>query len=395
MNFFGLNRAALNGSAVSIIAGAALVSAIVSASADATIIKSGGTTTIAPAITVSATGTRMAGGAALVNAQGSIAPVQWSLVFSASANIYAGASVIATPTATYSATTSSGQASGQITRPGEALSSSSALLSITPLVTVGYAANINSSVSVQADPSVKLNGSSLWQRDGYAQTIATTALVTASPLKTALGYASAYVLSSAIADGIKTHGGAANIVGSCSIQATASIDSATAYCTSNVTANGFVTQFSDATASTVSQVLVSGTNTKQAEPLIVECFTSAYASGRLAITASASISGLASISEDGRTAQLGECYITPTSFISASGTKILFGASPVYASSSASAVGTIIKSGASLIQPVVTVAALGETNATVRAPTTRTARTPQEIRLMKIPYENRSMKVPK
>jgi len=392
MNRFGLNSAALNGAATSIIAGAALVTSLCSATAL-------GTRTQFPEAVVSnvassadATGTRIVNGAATVT-QVTTTSAQWALLTMANVNIVVVGNIKATATEAYAVGQSSGAASGFITQNGKATSTSQGACTATPLVTIGYATNINVNCVVTADASVKLNGTSLWQRDGYAQTVSSQAVVTANPLRTAYGTAIGSGVSSATTDSIKQHGGAATISSSLEVFAQPSIESVKINVTANVTAIPLVTQFGAASAETTSSAVFNAVAITPGfvEPIVVQ--SSATALGRHAILGEANVVGISSVSASGRLAELGAASVDVTSVLDAKGTIIVNGMAITDITSSASAIFSVIRQSQASITVNAIVTAFGAKNVNSAAPDYRSMVIDFEDRLMQVPSEDRTMKV--
>lgn len=334
MNFSGFNRAALNGAASGMVAGAALVVALSGFAAQ-------GVRTVFPASQVAGTGSvsaapRLAllGGAASAASSSATAwPTRTTfggggltglgslyafpaLLQLQSANMVVSSGLHATFTDAYCASNVSLAASGFITRPGGGYSPGVCSFALDPVVTVGYASNITTQGSLSADASVKLNGQATTQRDGYSVGSVISSL-TAGGLKTALGYASVSSKSSCSTDSIKTHGGRASIDGVCTVTALASTDNAFIFGTSWMIATGVITRFGEVVWASSGSLSAEPTNTTQASNTLFEVVLSGQADGRLALLGEALISATLGVAGDPRLALLGVANITGVSTLEA------------------------------------------------------------------------------
>ncbi|WP_025915799.1 hypothetical protein [Herminiimonas sp. CN] len=296
MNFFGLNRAALNGGASSIVAGAALIIASSGFSAEGTRVVLPGAS-IAASSGATATGVRTAygDGGFIVASSMSAFPALLQLQ---TANIVVTSGLHATYTDAYALAATSLQGEGYIARPGAGVAAAVSTLTAGPLVTAGFASRIDITSSATADASVKLSGQATVQRDGYAQAASTSGM-TADGLKTALGYAYGASISDCIAEGIKTHGGAARFDAVFSISAIASTDASKIVATSDCTANGFITQFGEALARAESGATAYQTVTTFGTADEAVAISSMTADGRLALQAGALVTVITSVGADG------------------------------------------------------------------------------------------------
>lgn len=334
MNFSGFNRAALNGAASGMVAGAALVVALSGFAAQGvrTVFPDalGAVTSslsaaprlalqgaAAPAASSSATAwpTRTVFGGGGLTGLGSLYAFP-ALMQLQSANMVVSSGLYATFTEAYCASNVGLEASGFITRPGGGYSAGVSSFTLDPVVTVGYASNITAQGALSADASVTLNGQSTTQRDGYSVGSITSSL-TALGLKTALGYASVSSTSSCSTDSIKTHGGQASIEGVCTVTALASTDNAFIFGTSWMSATGVITRFGEAVLDSSGSLSADPTNTTQASNTLFEVVLSGQAEGRLALLGESLIATETGMTGDARLALLGVANLTGVSTLEA------------------------------------------------------------------------------
>ena len=182
MNNHGINSAALNGSAVRMIAGAALLAVVMTASANPTRTQFATAQPVLSAKVV-ANALRVANARARVTIT-SDGSAQWVIATSAAVSITVTSTARATYTAAWSAARISAKVAGFITRPGEAMARSAISLTADPTVTLGYSSDIRVTSWASADPSVQRLGEPTWSRDGYAR-IESAVTVTATADRTA------------------------------------------------------------------------------------------------------------------------------------------------------------------------------------------------------------------
>ena len=391
MNLFGLNSAAINGNTYGVIAGAAMVTVLGSLDA------SGTRTQYAQASAVGLTSAQSDGVRnVLAAAPIGVVPIvsaQWALLTAASANVFGGASLTATAPAAYLAGYTSVSASAFVTRPGSGQASFSCSFSASPLVTVGYAAKIFAAIVLSADASVKLNGSSNWQRDGYVGQIACTPGVTADALKTALGASSISVLVNAQSESIKTHGGAAICLAATVISATASTDAAMINCAGQMYANALATRYSDAAISPLVTVSAKHIAIIQGAANQFSPTLNIVAEARLAQLGEAIVGASSSAVSDGLFGLHGEAMIAILSGLQVSSVVYKPANADINVSVQAASSGVIFKMASATTAVSSVVSAVPRTNAQVPAPDIRSMYVPIEVRQMGAPFEDRSMRI--
>lgn len=370
MSLNGFNRSALNGGVSGIIAGAALVIAVSGFAADGTRVVLPSAEAIAVS-TAQSTAVRTAygDGGFVVISSGSAWPALLQLQ---SADIVVVTTLSATYTDVWGYALGGLTGSGFITRPGAGVSAGISTVSATPLVTAGFASNINAVSTTTADASVTLNGQSTVQRDGYVQQMDVSSTTTANALRTALGYATSETTSSCTTDSIKTHGGQARMDGVFSVSAIASTDAAYAVSTSSLTADAQLTQSGEASSTVLSVVTVQPTLTTFAVQV--------------------DLSGVAAVTANARTALLGLSDIVSTSEATAAGEIYKPGAAIATATSELTAQWGILISSSAGITALSTVTAFASTNAEAPDPAERTMYRIATDRTMYRPFTDREMR---
>lgn len=389
MNFFGLNRAALNGSVTGLIAGAAIAIASSSSAAN-------GTRIVLPSAVAVSSSDATAKGVRNVFGSGAFVSTASITAFPAllqltTANIVVTSALKASYTNAYAASTGTLQADGYIIRAGGGTASAISTGMATPLVAVGYASNINVMSSATADASVKLSGQTTWQRDGYAS-VAAASMMVAESLRTALPTAWAGSSSSCTSEGIKMHGGAAQIHCVWTMTAVASSDSALSVASSYATAAATVTQFGSATAYAQSDasadriVITFGL----VEPSVA--ISSAVADGRLALLGDAEMTGLSNAFAAGRTALRGDATIGVISTTTADGAIHKLADALSVATSDMTAAWQILRFGFADLVGSSAMTATAMTNVEAPDPPSRTVSRPFTGREVRRPYVNREMR---
>lgn len=391
MNQLGLNQATLNGSVSRIIAGAALISAAGVLSAAPTRTQYAVPVTFHSSLAVSATGVRNVLGAATLDGASS-GSAQWVLATSASAQIVGGGRLSGAYTEAYAQSSLTATGEGTIIRHGAATMAGGSHIDAVALLTVGYAANMVATSSLTADPSIRRNGQTTWERDGYAQ-VAFTSSFTAEAVRTALAYGYPAGASQLTAEAVKTHGGGAFLDGVLSIIAQASTDSAVFRGESALLANPTVTQFGAAVVASELSIAAEATNTTQgaAEPIAMR--GELHGDGRIALRGEASFTGSSNCSATGRLALQGGAHLQGTSAVVGDPVAIRPASIEFACTSDMSADGVVTTFGAAFFVASLSVSVDPITNPTVPAPPVRTMFVPREERGMSVSGEDRTMKV--
>ena len=369
MSFFGLNRAALNGGVSSIIAGAALIIASSGFAAD-------GTRVLLSSASIVASSGAASGGVRIANGRSGFVSAAVVTAFPAllqlqTANIVAVSGLLATYTNAYAPITASLQGTGFITRPGAGVAAGVCTVVAEPLVIAGFASRIDIGSAVTADASVKLNGQTTVQRDGYAR-VAVVSTLAANGLKTALGYAAGNAVSSCTADSIKTHGGRAIFAGLASISAIASTDSGRCFIVSNCTATGFVTQFSGAD--------------------IPVSFSSSAHQTVTTFGVAEAMAATSNLAADGRLALLADALMHIDSASAASGTINKMAAASAVTLCTFTAQWALLRESSARLEVASKMTAEAYTNAELPDPDERTLHRPFADRQMSRPFVDRTMR---
>lgn len=370
MSFYGLNRSAFNGGVSGIIAGAALIASVSGFAGD-------GTRWVMPDATASAVSTVAASSVRTAYGEGGFVGASTGsalpgLLQLHSANIVVASSLVATNTDAWALATGSTTAAGFITRPGTGISTGVSAATADPLVTVGYRSDITVTSGFSADASVKLNGQSTTQRDGYVNLMSVSGYTTADGLKTALGYATAVTTSSCTTDSIKTHGGAANMPAVWAVSAIASTDAAYPEAFSYMTAKGYIIAGGEAVATLVAGMTVAETNTTQGVANVSAGVSVMAANGRLAVLAGSAMEVTSLVTASAEIYRPGTAVITATSDMTAQWALLVF-------------------SSANLVA-ISTCTALASTNAEAPDPEERTMYRPFTERAMVRPFVDREMR---
>lgn len=369
MSFYGLNRAAINAGVASFVAGAALLAASSTVEASATRVVLPEASVICSS-NVAVTGVRNCSGSVgfVTEVTGSAFPALLQLQF---ADIHITSGLKATYTNAWARQTSLLGATGFITRPGASSAIGHFEASAVPLVDVGFASNLVSTSFATADASVKRNGQTTVERDGYAkQAIQSSFYV--NGLKTALGYAYPSVSSDCNAVPTKIHGGAVEFTNSFAVSVVASTDMAISKTVSTFSADGLLTQSGQATAEFVSSLVSVPTVVKPAQADEMLGLSDGWAIPRLGILAQANSVALSSSEADGFIMKLGFAEAVVTS--------------------SSNAQWALLIEAEATIQSQSTMTALPYTNAEAADPPNRTMRRIGVDRSMRRPFVDRVMR---
>lgn len=369
MGFYTLNRAAINAGVAGFIAGAAMLASTstVEASATRVVLPEASVALVSNA---QATGTRnVLGGAGFVTEFGGSAfPALLQLEY---ADIQSSGALKATYTEAWASQSSQLESTGTIARPGSGVMASVLDGSAEPLVDVGFASTIYCSSFATADASVQRNGQSTTERDGYA-TQEIFSSFTADGLRTALPYADWAVSSSLVADAIKTHGGAADMVGKLTISVIASTDRAQSNFLSDLVANPTHIHAGESLGVSSGYVYV--------DPVAI-------------IPGSAQeMVGISEVTAAGRLALLGQADLVGSGVLDAAGTRVHLGYSTLVALSDASAQWALLIDGEAVVVGSSDMTALPYTNAEAPDPESRTMRRVGVDRVMRRPFVNRVMR---
>lgn len=390
MDDHGINSAALNGSAVRMIAGAALMAVLTSVTALPTCTQyAGAQSTVVSALSATAVRLAMAQAAITVQSDGK---AEWVIATGAAAAISGTSSLRAQYTDVLSASTLAVSAAGTIIRPGAATAVSLFGLTAAPSVTVGYASNINVTSSGFADASVKLSGQSAWQRDGYS-TITVNSSIAGNGLRTAMAAAAPTVTSTAGANAVLTQGGAASIEVKFTTLAVGSTDFAICNIVSTMTAAPTVTQFGGANVVGKFDVTATATNTQQGATDVAQINLSVTAAPRLALLGAAAVNASSAMQADARLGILATAPISCTGSLQAAGVTFRPGSALFAVSSDMTARYQILKFGEAAIAVHSALFADPITNPTVPAPAERTAYVAADDRSMAVMGESRLMEV--
>jgi len=391
MNSFGVNGAAVNGGRSIVIAGAALMAATFAASAEPTVTKFP-TALAAATSAASATAVRIVNAAATCTVT-STSSAQWALLELADATARSTWSTRATPTEAYAPSVFSCAVTATQTQPGTGIAASTYAVTADAQVVQGFKATSAGVSSMTADPSIKLAGQTVWQREGYALGVMKSS-ASASPVRTALPTAVATTTSSMAAEATKIHAGAAVCTISFQGTALAAVDSAVSRATYLVTADALRIASGDGAASSTYNVSATCTNTTPAMVEPVNTTFNTVAAARLAILGEAIATSTSSASADAR---LGFLATTMSSQAKATcrATAMVYQegiALPAAFTWSASARGTIIHMASARMEASSTATATPTTNAEAFDPPERTMWRPRTNRAMARPHTNREMR---
>lgn len=369
MGFYTLNRAAINAGVAGFIAGAAMLASTSTVEASATRV-------VLPEASVAlvsnfqATGTRnVFGGAGFVTEFGGSAfPALLQLEY---ADIHSSSAFKATYTEAWFNQTFQFDSNGTVIRPGSGVMASVLEISAEPLVDVGFTSTVYCSSFATADASVQRSGQSTIERDGYATQAFTSSLV-ADGLRTALVYATSDTAFSLVVDAIKTHGGAADMVGKLAISAIASTDRAQ--------------------SNFLSDMVARPTHIHAGESLGVSSGY-VYADPVAIIPGSAQeMVGISEVTAAGRLALLGQADLVGSGVLDAAGTRVHLGYSTLAGLSDASAQWALLIDGEAVVVCSSDMSALPYTNAEAPDPESRTMRRVAVDRVIRRPYVNRVMR---
>lgn len=369
MSFYGLNRAAINAGVASFVAGAALLAAssTVEASATRVVLPEA---PITCSSNVAVTGDRNCFGSVgfVTEGTGSAFPALLQLQF---ADIHITSGLKATYTNVWAHQTSVLEADGFITRPGAGNATGHFEASALPLVDVGFASNLVVTSSASADASVKRNGQTTVERDGYAKQVIQSSF-TVEGLKTALGYAFPSVSSDCNAVPTKIHGGAVEFTNLFAVSVVASTDMAISKAVSDFTADSWLTQPGQAKADFISSLVSDPTVVRPGQVDEMAGVSDGWAIPRLGVLAQANSVVLSSSEAAGFIMKLGSVESAATSF--------------------GTAQWSILVEGAAVIANQSNMTALPYTNAEAADPPNRTMRRIGVDRAMRRPFVDRVMR---
>ncbi|MDQ1817304.1 hypothetical protein RBA41_28760 [Massilia sp. CCM 9210] len=390
MNSFGLNSAAVNGSASRAVFGEALFSATGSLAADATRTQYGGAVATGWAAGEDAGGVRMAMGAAMVRPE-FYASAEWVLATTAGAISYAVLTARAAHTEVLFTAAFGFAAGGTTIRPGVAGAAAAFTAHADPLVTIGYAATGISTLSVYAEASVKRSGQGTTERDGYAS--ATSGLtVIATAMRTAMGVAATLASFSASTDSVKIHAGGAIMASTLGILAVGSSDGCRAEFTSSLSAQPTLTHPGQADFASGLRATAVPTVTIQGEAQLVLIVSGCTADARLALQGAADFLLAGTLSADSRLALQGAATMAGLAHLAPAPWVYRMAEAPAYLAGSLIADGVRICMGEAKASMVFGANAEPATNAAVAAPSSRTMHITREIRSTRTPFERRTMR---
>ena len=369
MSFYGFNRAAINAGVASFVAGAALLAASSTVEASATRIALPEASVICSS-NVAVTGVRNCFGSVsfVTEVTGSAFPALLQLQF---ADIYITSSLKATYTNAWAHQTSVLEADGFITRPGAGDATGHFEASAVPLVDVGFASNLVVTSSASADASVKRNGQTTVERDGYAKQVSQSSF-TADGLKTALGYADTLVSSECSAIPTKIHGGSVEFANLFTVSVVASTDMAISKAVSDFTADSLLTQSGQAKAEFISSLVSDPTAVRPGQVDEMAAVSDGWAIPRLGVLAQANSVALSSSG--------------------AAGFIMKLGSAEAVVNFSASAQWALLIEAEATIQSQSNMTALPYTNAEAADPPNRTMRRIGVDRVMRRPFVDRVMR---
>lgn len=392
MNSFGLNSAAVNGTASRVVLGAASFAAGGTLTADATRTQYGGAAAIGGLAPKDAAGVRTAMGEALFRPE-FYASAEWVLATTAGAVSYAIFTARAAHTEVLWSATFVSNAKGAIIRPGAAIATAAFVPSADPLVTIGYAATCQSTFSLYAEAGVRRSGQSTTERDGHASG-ASTFTLTAAAVRTAMGVAATVASFNATTDSLKIHAGAATMASALVVFAAGSSDGCRAEFTSAFSALPTLTQ--PGQADFVARLICSATPTVTiqgaAEPLLIEF--GCVADGRLALQGAGEFASTGVLSADSRLALQGRATMVGLAHLAPVPGVYRMAEASANLTSSLVADGVRIRMGQATAALSFVASAEPVTNAAIPAPVSRTAYVPRSIRSARIPSELRTMRAP-
>ncbi|MFB9244943.1 hypothetical protein [Massilia antarctica] len=390
MNSFGINSAAVNGSASRVVPGEALFSASGALAADATRTQYGGAVVTGRVTGKDAGALRIAMGAALVRPE-FYASAEWVLATTAGATSYSALTARAAHTEVLCTATVDVTASGTIIRPGVAAGTAAFTARADPLVTIGYAATGIGTLSVYVEAGVRRNGQGTTERDGYAS--ATSGLTaTAAATRTALAVAATFASFSASTDSVKIHAGSAIMASTLGILAVGSSDGCRAEFTSSLSAQPTLIQPAQADFASGLRAMATPTVTIQGEAQLVLIASGCTADARLALQGGADFPMAGTLSADCRLALQGAAVMAGLAHLAPAPWAYRMADAPAYLAGSLIADGVRICMGQAMGAMVFGAYAEPATNAAVAAPASRTMHIPREIRSARTPFERRTMR---
>ncbi|WP_157778893.1 hypothetical protein [Massilia violaceinigra] len=390
MNSFGLNSAAVNGSASRVVLGAALFAAGGTLTADATRTQYGGAVAMGGLAPKHAAGVRIAMGEALFRPE-FYGSAEWVLATTASAVCYSAFTARAAHTEVLCSASFVFTASGTIIRPGVATATAAFVSGADPLVTIGYAATCVSTFSLYAEAGVRRNGQSTTERDGYASG-ASAFTVTAAALRTAMGVAATVASFNATTDSVKIHAGAATMASALTVFAAGSSDGCRAEFTSSFSAQPTLTQpgQADFAAWLVCSVTPTVTIQGAAKPVLIEF--GGVADGRLALQGACEFYSTGTLAAYSRLALQGGAILAGVGQLVPMPWAYRMAEAPAYFTGYLLADGVRICMGEATASLSFGAHAEPATNAAVAAPPNRTMLLPREIRSARISTELRTMR---
>lgn len=391
MNFYSLNSATLNGGIVRAIAGAALVSAVVTASAESNV-KIAGASQLPVTVTYQVDGQRRVPGAASGTIQSSgnseslfliTTSVDYPIVSkmrAANTDAYAGCAA----TITASGTKLQGGATNQAINIG---------LTALPKVEVNFTSNITPIVRIAADPSVKLSGQAGFIHDGYPASIGLRPAISVAGDRIANSSAQAITLTDCAATAQWIQGGAAAIPINFTLSAVASSDSAFAVVKSSVNATPTATLMTGGAATVTVSISAEATNTKLGGVVPIAIKPQITVQERYAVQAGSAISISTAIKAEYRMALQGQAAIVNTYSLYTAPEVWRYSGAEYRSAAVATALWSIIRQSSALGAISSQADADPTTNPTAPAPIDRTMLVARELRAMRVPEDNRTMKV--
>lgn len=393
MNSFGLNSSALNAGVANFVLGAALMSAGGSLAATATRTTYVEPVAIATTLNIQADGLR--------TAKASVEPVVIKLDAFADAVIPVSASAKANLVAQFSATYNDAYSPAKLTATAAAtkIQGAAANAPSTLSVTVGAVRSAmlestgRASLAVFADASVKRAGKTTFEHDAWPAPVTSTVRFTADGVRTALAQAvGTGSLDVAVGEATKIHGASAAMLSTLSIYAVPASDVAHAAMSSRFT--GVASHINAAKASATSTLSVSAT-ARAGIPARVAPVATTFdfsASARLAERGAADLRinfgtlAICRLAEQGK-ATAASTFATeaaPWTYRACSAQGDLAGF--------ATAQATRICLAAATSTTTIRLTAAAIANPSTPAPASRSMRVQAESRLMRIPFENRTMR---
>lgn len=392
MNFFGVNGAAVNGSAIAAVLSGAFAVVGATAWAGATVIRPVEATTYTIVVSANADGTRVAQGQATATG-GALCTAEWSISKDASALVRITAVARAFYSDVTGIATSSGTAIGTHIKAAETLATATATATAKGDRTAGGAAIAVCNYYTDISASVKRSGASTTEREGFVLG-STTAIVTANADKTMLSAVVGGAKSWATGTALQIHGGTAALSIACKVTALGASDTAYATTYSNATAKPTHTQvIEDARATTASNASVSSTIVYRPAAASVSVSLGATTDARIAVLAGSTWAIASAATAQGRLALQGQSFALceNTGYGTATAIRLAFASCEAQSASVATGMRVQFASVSYVVKFDPAVDAIS--NPSTPAPFSRTMHVPAQDRAMRVPYENREMRV--